>query len=76
MMMNHRTTIRASFQIYNHNLKLQRGFKTKIQLGYHTIIGNFPKTTRRKYVNLWSTYFKQWQVMSQEFGKIHIVDRT
>ena len=71
MMMHHGTTLSPSFKIYNYNLKLQRTFRPKIQLRYHTT-----KKNMKKYANLRFTYFKQWQVMSQEFGKIHIVDRT
>ena len=32
------------YQIYYYNLKLQRTFRPKIQLGHHTTISNFPKT--------------------------------
>ena len=66
-MMNHGTTISPSFKMYNYDLNLQR---TLITLPQHK------KKYEKKNVNLWFTYFKQWQVMSQEFGKIHIVDRT
>ena len=69
--MNYGTIISPSFKMYNYDLNLQRTLRPKIQLRYHST-----KKNMKKNVNLWFTYFKQWQVMSQEFGKIHIVDRT